>query len=406
MWTIRQCKFDNGERICLPFDGLTPEFYPTYYVTRQLRGVSDSTQRNTLNNLRFLPYWERDSGISLVDRIKAGDELTELEFKGLVDFCSYTKETAERILSGSKLLPTAYSYVNSETKRNRLKAIQHYVKFLYAVVSKHPERERHVNSIEKKFYGNMPKFRRTLMIDEEKKLSDEQLDILLNKILPGSPVNPWNNEALQHRNLLMIHVLYETGMRKSEMLGLYVEDVDFINQAIRVRRRHHDPADPRLFQPHQKTKERNINVPEEMINALYRYIIEFRNVHKAAKKHPVLFVNHERRGVGMPLSIPGFNYVMSRILKAFPVMRGVHPHLIRHHFNYRFSKMLESLPEWESMSPQERENLDTATRSDIMGWNPEGVMQRLYNKRYYKEVANRAMSNRVARLEGGVETSV
>ncbi|WP_417585669.1 tyrosine-type recombinase/integrase [Nitrincola sp.] len=399
MWTIKLKRLENGERIYLPFQDGFPVFYPTYFITSKFRHKSPSTQSNILNHLRFLPYWEFVSNICLVDRVKSGIEMTDVEFQSLVNFTAYHKDTAEKIIQGVKVLPKAYQYVDSETRYNRLKAIQRYVcEFLYPLVSGHPDKDKQATRLNNKFNGHLPKKRRgDANIDA--KLTDEQIDVLLHKILPGHPDIPWkSSDSLQLRNCLMIHTLYETGMRKGEMCGLYVEDIDIADNVIRIRKRHHDPADPRNYQPLQKTKERDIPVPEELIQALWQYITEHRGKCKAAKKHPVLFVNHEKERVGQPLSISGFDYVMKTLKAAFPILKDVYPHLFRHHFNYRFSEWLRQSPDWEKMTPKEKESLDEQTRSDVMGWQPGGQMQTLYNRRYNKEVANKAMQRRADNL--------
>jgi integrase len=402
MWVVRQHRFKNGERVYLPVEDGVPVFYPTYYVTRRLRDKSPNTQKNELTELRILSRWEADAGISLADRIEQDAPLIELEILSLVDFCGYSLDTIRKIEAGTKLLPAAYVYVNVDVKRFRLKVIKRYVEFLYTLLSKSPDRGTLAKRFGARIDSHIPKSKRHLNLNEEKSLSNEQIAVLLEKLMPDHPENPFENEALKYRNLLMFHLLYETGVRGGELLGLYVEDVDYRQGAVRIRRRHHDPRDPRTYQPHQKTRERDIPIPDGLLDMLRFYIMELRSRSKAARMHPVLFVGHHNQHEGAALTKSGLQYVFQSVRRAFPVMRGTHPHLMRHHFNYRFSVMLENQPEWDAMTSEERMRLDETTRSDIMGWNPEGTMQQLYNRRYNLEVTNKAMKGRADNLKGKI----
>jgi integrase len=404
MWNVRMMRFENGERICLPFIDYIPVFYPTYFITRRLRSKTPSTQRNQLRELRVLAYWEIDSGICVADRLKDDKPLTDIEIQSLVDFCGYSLETIRNIHSGVKILKSGYNYVDNEVKRFRLKTISAYMEFLYTLVSAAEDRDRQAQSLKAKIKSYIPKRRNHLSKVEDKVLTDEQLDVLLGKLKPGHPENPFANEVIQLRNLAMLHVLYETGIRKGELLGLYVEDIDFTKGEVKIRRRHHDPRDPRTYQPNQKTKERDIPIPDGLIEVLWCYVMEMRGRSKAAKKHPVLFVAHHGSDEGNPLSSAGCQYVFTQFVQAFPVMKGTHTHLLRHHMNYRLSGMLENVEGWEDMTPEERMRLDESVRADLMGWTPNGSMQALYNKRYHKEVANKAMAERADTLKGFVSS--
>lgn len=400
MWNVRGVKLENGERITLPFVDGIPVFYPTYYVSRRLRSKTTSTQSNQLRELRVLAYWEFDSGIDVALRLKNNLPLSDIEIQSLVDFSGYSLETVRKIHSGAKVLKSGYSYVNNEVKRFRLKTISAYIEFLYTLVSTAPDRDQQARSLKSKIKSYIPKRRNHLSKPEEKTLTDEQLDILLEKLKPGHPENPYLDEAIQLRNLAMMHVLYETGIRKGELLGLYVEDIDFHEGLVKIRRRHHDPKDPRPDQPNQKTRERDIAIPKGLVDVLWVYVMEIRGRSKAAKKHPVLFVGHHGDDEGRPLSKSGCQYVFSQFVQAFPIMKGTHTHLLRHHMNYRLSGMLENVEGWDSMSPEERMRLDESIRADLMGWSPGSDMQALYNRRYNKEVADKAMAERSDTLRG------
>ncbi|RKR70996.1 tyrosine-type recombinase/integrase [Marinobacter nauticus] len=399
-------KLETGERIYLPLDedGL-PVFYPTYFVSRMLRSKTINTQKNQLQELRLLSRWESESKISVEDRFKQGQSLTESEIMSLVDFCGFSLGTVRKLESGVSLMRDAYGYVNSNVKRMRLTVIRNYLEFLCKQVSTDPNRGVEAKKLASALKSYTPKGRNHFVHKEEKKLTEDQIEVVEKHLLPGSPENPFKSDALQLRNMLMLHLMFETGVRLGELMGLHVEDIDVYESLLKIRRRHHDPRDPRKHQPLAKTKERDIPIPSDLAELIEFYLSEFRGRIKAARRHPILFVGHHKKGEGEPLSLEGANYVMKKIREAFPVMASVHPHLMRHHMNYRFSKMLENIEGWDEMTPEEKANFDSQTRANLMGWSENSSMQQYYNRRYNRELMESAMRKR-AKLQSGISKGV
>lgn len=226
-------------------------------------------------------------------------------------------------------------------------------------------------------------------------LTDEQIDAITLKLLPNHPENPWKDKSTQLRNLLIFTVLYETGIRRGELAGLYVQDVQ--SNTVSVYRRHNNPLETRKQAPNAKTGERSIPIGDDLARLLDLYVMEYRSVFRSAKTHPYLLVNH-RRNQGAPMTLRAIDEVFSSARKALPELKGLTPHMLRHHMNYRISNMIEE--QYRDDTPSEKATADEQMRPYLMGWSPTSNMQQTYNKRYFQEQAGKMLVQRSNKMNG------
>lgn len=116
------------------------------------------------------------------------------------------------------------------------------------------------------------------------------------------------------RDRAMLELLYATGMRVSELIGLRGEDLEANLGVVRCRGK--------------GGKERLIPVGKAALRAVERYVREGRP--KLAKKPGVLFLFLNRRGGG--LSRVGFWKLLARYGRAAGIPTPLTPHLLRHSF--------------------------------------------------------------------------
>ena len=114
--------------------------------------------------------------------------------------------------------------------------------------------------------------------------------------------------ALRNRAILL--VLFDTGLRASEMLGLEIEDVNWESQQVRVLGK--------------GAKERTVPVGFQAMRALTRYVHREREAPKAVR---AVFVALERT----PLTYNGLNLVLRRLAVRAGVAH-VSAHKLRHGF--------------------------------------------------------------------------
>jgi len=112
------------------------------------------------------------------------------------------------------------------------------------------------------------------------------------------------------RDRALFELMYSSGLRRSEVVGLKISDVDFFNGIVKVFGK--------------GSKERLVPVTDEALAAIKDYL--------ACRKNPQpqepLFLNHS----GKPLTGDGLAYIFKNTAIAAHLARKVTPHSLRHSF--------------------------------------------------------------------------
>ena len=147
---------------------------------------------------------------------------------------------------------------------------------------------------------------------QEKKLPQfleyEQVKILLET----PPLDNW----LGARDRAILETLYSTGIRVSELVGLNMDDVDFLGEVIHVRGK--------------GKKERIAPIGTSALRVIQHYM-EFRNKRAQSNSNfdsKVLFVNKH----GQRLSTRSVRRKMDKYLKIAGLPASISPHTLRHSF--------------------------------------------------------------------------
>jgi integrase len=181
----------------------------------------------------------------------------------------------------------------------------------------------------------------------------------------------------QKRNYLIILWLLRLGLRRGELLGLRVSDIDFVRGRVTILRRADDIDDPRTLQPNAKTLPRQLELDRELIELTEDYVLSDRLAFARARRHDFLFV---ASGTGLPLSLPSITKLF-RVLSAQPAMQATPlcAHLLRHTWNERFSEIvdLKGVPE----------ETEKRVRSYLMGWSDISKSAAWYTRRHVKKKA-------------------
>jgi integrase/recombinase XerC len=134
----------------------------------------------------------------------------------------------------------------------------------------------------------------------------------VKRLLETPPADNW----LGARDRAIMETLYSTGIRVSELVGLNMEDIDFLGEVVHIRGK--------------GKKERIAPIGSSALQVI-QYYMEFRN--KRAQSNPnfdskVLFVNkHGRR-----LSTRSVRRKMDKYLKMAGLDPQISPHTLRHSF--------------------------------------------------------------------------
>lgn len=151
-----------------------------------------------------------------------------------------------------------------------------------------------------------------LSIDPMSKVVLPKMPKVLVKDIPATDLHnmfarfPWEEVQNGERDRLLLLLLYTTGMRLSELIGLKVGDIDFHRHSLRVLGK--------------RNKERIIPMHPEMVDWLKVYLL--------GHTSPQLFVTEK----GKPL-YPVYVYrLVNHYLKLFSHAAKTSPHVLRHSF--------------------------------------------------------------------------
>jgi integrase/recombinase XerC len=120
------------------------------------------------------------------------------------------------------------------------------------------------------------------------------------------------DDGLPHpkRDLAMLELLYGSGLRVSELVGLDLHDIDHADRWLRVRGK--------------GRKERQVPFPGKAAEALHSYLMQ----RHAKPAEDAVFVNHH----GKRITTRGVQKIVKSYSEAFNGDSEIHPHSFRHAF--------------------------------------------------------------------------
>ncbi len=136
-------------------------------------------------------------------------------------------------------------------------------------------------------------------------LSAEEMEKLLEQ--------PAGDSYKELRDSAMLELLYATGIRVSELIGLKMSDVNMHMGFLICR---------------DGDKERMVSFSNEVREALYQYLTKARDHMAANEARDILFVNCS----GTPMSRQGFWKLIKGYAKKAGITKDITPHTLRHTF--------------------------------------------------------------------------
>lgn len=245
-----------------------------------------------MNNLieSFLAYHhEIHTGSSHTDDAYARD------LKQFEDYC--IREGVERLDEVDRTIIQNYiAYLRTEcflknsSVLRKISALRSFYQYLreFKGMDKNPFAMIHLKKNERK----IPEF-----------LFYEEIDTLLSSIPLDKDVNI--------RNRAMFELLYACGLRVSELVSLKLDDIDFVDQVVRVMGK--------------GSKERIIPFYDEAKDILVLYCEKVRKKWCASDER-IVFLNQK----GQPISTRGVQYILDQVVAQSPLYMKVHPHMFRH----------------------------------------------------------------------------
>ena len=397
-YRIKGFVMQSGERYRLLLDKATemPLYYPNLFVTTQVRNnsISVAAMESALSGINVLLSFCDERGISLSERFLKREFFTLGEMDAIRDYCQQSfgkggagsSEEAISITRKIKQRPARKTGLASEYMR--LTHIAKYTEWLATILLAGViERKTTLDiaKMKKGFESRRPSGKGRNQLGREEGLTHEQEALLLDVVEPGSERNPYKDQPTQIRNQLMILLLLHLGIRSGELLNIRVSDIDWAKNQIVIARRADEKNDPRRLQPLVKTLDRRLPMKDTLVQAIHRYVVQFRGKVPGARKHAYLFVTHKSGpSQGQPISRSAFIKVIKLLAEAAPELAGLHAHELRHTWNNRFSEFMDASDDPPEPKEQERE------RSYLQGWKPESGTAATYTKRFTRGKAMEA----------------
>ncbi len=120
--------------------------------------------------------------------------------------------------------------------------------------------------------------------------------------------------AVGQRDYLLIHLLYATGVRVSELIGIQLEDISLDRKQIKILGK--------------GAKERYVYFDDQTKACLQTYLKEARPSLTGKKKNNDLLLNQN----GGPLTARGVRYLLNKIIQKTSIEKNISPHMLRHSF--------------------------------------------------------------------------
>ena len=414
-YTVRTAVFASGERFPLLVDVGTgvPLFDPTVFTLSEFRARNraSSTIEQVLRALTVFLFFCDKHRIDLASRMLEGQLLELGELDALVQLCRLPISDIEAQVDASPTAPErtvvsiehyrvranrALSEVAGHSAAVRIRYIRQFISWLadrrlLSLSARHPSRAALLSARDIVVAGlaaRVPAGNSRNKTHGRRALDDAAQERLWQIVDVNSTDNPWEGRHARLRNELIVRWFMGLGVRRGELLGVKVNDVNFRANEVFIARRADDPGDPRTYQPNAKTADRLLPISDDLARRTRHYILEERRRFPEARKHAFLFVANG----GAPLSLRGLNKIFSVLSAKHPELMGVFPHLFRHTNNHNFSKLADEL----GMDPEKEKK----TRSQIMGWSETSGTAETYTRR---EIERRArdvslrMQNKMAR---------
>ena len=382
-------------------DGM-PAFGATVYTISNLRkkNLAVSTITHHLRAIALFEFFCDVRGINLGSRIDDGQLLTKPEVGELVRTCRLQasslkeqlvpsrprarRQSESRSIEKHRMVQAAAApaMVTADTARVRLYSIAEYLEWrveerLGTRHLDHDTRESATTALTKTckwLKGLSP--RPTGKSEEGREgLPIEDVERILRVIHPESPDNPWKLAHTRYRNALLVWWLLTLGVRRGELLGVYVRDINFQEEVVEIFRRPHNADDPRRQQPLVKTRGRRMPLDRQLVKVTLEYIAAFRAQQGNVRTHEFLFVSS---GTGAPLSLAAVDQIFRKLRQKIPELSEIlSAHVLRHTWNDLFSKKMNLTGT--------KSELEERIRSYLMGWSEFSGSAARYTRRHTRK---------------------
>ncbi len=231
-------------------------------------------------------------------------------------------------------------------------------------------------------------------------MGEEQRELFLRVIRPGDPGNPWR-KGLQVRNYAFLMLLYEHGLRSSDVQQLRMDDLRLEKGIFTVEERIADPEETRKRRPNPKRRghtRRALRFSPESLEAMKLWLAERaqRDKWPGGTKNPFVFLSHFAR-TSKALSERRPGQFFEDLKNAYPEKRRknglilnvgfnnnyFHPHALRHDRAVRFVLDYDAKYGWDRRGEE-------AMRK-VFGWSLDSRQPAYYGGAAFLAIGVKAM---------------
>ena len=327
------------------------------------------------------------------------DLISEVVLRGFSNrerYLSFIRHMESHAQNQGKVVQLHNKNIGAEYFNQRLDIALKYFNYLADVEkSRRQIADPMIATISKNMEGLRIKFKKAVLpvdkYSDVKGLSRAQQKSLFKGLnTPG--YFGWNNNTAL-RNKLIVRLIYETGIRKGELLSLVIENCLTRTSVVErpyIKTSHNVKYDdPRTDVPQEKTRERIIPISNDLAELIEEYKLIRSATPEAKKQPPFLILSSE--SPHMPLSISGLEKVFERIKSKLPDVDFFGPHRLRHTFFDNLDRTFYELG-YDAV-------LTKKLKNTIGGWSPTSNMSENYEKLSTYEQCVEALSTHYKTLE-------
>lgn len=327
---IREAKVTGqNERIAIVVDN---DGFPidriNFFVMEELRGYADSTVRQRSRIVMHIETWATECGISLEQEMATRCLSADTLFQSLISHLH--KKTSFK--HTDNILQFKPEQVGGDYFNLRIEVCEVYFEYLNNKFLSRIRLDNPSITNNKIFFEKLLKRLKKRKISGKCISNVQGLSILqqasLFRGLNEEGFFKWN-KVTRIRNKLIILLLYETGVRKGELLSLTIPNCHtkvenpyvFIQENVTY-------SDPRQDIPQVKTLERIIPISKGLAELIDGYKLIRGHSDEAKKQPPFLFLSS--RKPYSPLTVTSVDAIFVIIKKAIPDIIKLSTHTLRH----------------------------------------------------------------------------
>ena len=370
----------------------TPIDRLNFFIIEELRGLADSTVENRARILILIEQWAKTNGIYLEEEMantclsKAG------HFNSLISHLR-NKSNIEQADNVVQLKPVQ---VTIDYFNQRLRLCETYFEYLNNRFLSRVRLDDPKISQNKIFYDKLIKKLKDKAVAGKSNSTKKGLTLLqqesLSKGLKDNRYFKWNSSTW-FRNKLIIVLLYETGIRKGEMLSLTVDNcITKVEKPYIIVKQNITLEDPITRVPQIKTEERIIPISCSLAELIEAYKKIRRAKKEARKQPPFLFLSSHLPYP--PMAESSVDGIFDAIKVAIPNIKKLASHVLRH---TRFENLERYFNE---------QKYDYAARTKIKnslgGWSRNSKTSENYEKLATEEQAYEVLQGMHNEIDGGL----